>query len=84
MLKDSEDLAVVSSIVTLCKEFRRNVIAEGVENISEAKKLKEFGCLHLQGYGISMPMPADQVMSWIKTNTPYKFKSGKTNTYYVQ
>jgi len=84
MLKDAEDLAVVSSIVTLCKEFRRNVIAEGVENFNEAKKLKEFGCLHLQGYGISRPMPADQVMAWIKANTPYKFKSDKSNTYYVQ
>lgn len=77
MLKDSEDMAVVSGIITLCKEFRRHVIAEGVESADEADKLSELGCLHLQGFGIAKPMPADQVLPWVKANTPFKFKVRK-------
>ncbi|MGV3583370.1 MAG: EAL domain-containing protein [Methylophilus sp.] len=84
MLQDSENLAVVTSIVTLCREFKREVIAEGVETQSEAQKLAEIGCYHLQGFGISRPMPADKVMAWVNANTPYQFQNDGNNVTYVK
>jgi diguanylate cyclase (GGDEF)-like protein/PAS domain S-box-containing protein len=75
MLHDPEDLAVVTSIITLCKEFNRGVIAEGIETLKEAEKLAELGCFQLQGFGISKPMPFHLVTSWFKANTPFKFSA---------
>ncbi|CAN0000771.1 unnamed protein product [Chrysoparadoxa australica] len=73
MLKNPEDLAVISSVVTLSNEFKRQVIAEGVETYHEADKLLELGCLLSQGFGIAKPMPAEQVLDWLQANSPFKF-----------
>lgn len=73
MLVDSEDLAVVSSIITLCKEFKRTVIAEGVESADHAQKLMQLGCDLVQGHRIAKPMPASKVIQWAKANTPFTF-----------
>jgi EAL domain-containing protein (putative c-di-GMP-specific phosphodiesterase class I) len=73
MLVDSEDLAVVSSIITLCKEFKRTVIAEGVESADHAQKLMQLGCDLVQGHSIAKPMPANKVMQWAKAHAPFKF-----------
>lgn len=73
MLVDSEDLAVVSSIITLCKEFKRSVIAEGVESADHANKLMQLGCDLVQGHRIAKPMPANKVIAWAKAHTPFTF-----------
>lgn len=73
MLVDSEDLAVVSSIITLCKEFKRTVIAEGVESADHAQKLMQLGCDLVQGHRIAKPMPASKVIQWAKAHTPFTF-----------
>lgn len=73
MLLDSEDLAVVSSIITLCKEFKRSVIAEGVESADHAETLLTLGCHLVQGHRIAKPMAASQVVKWIKAHTPFQF-----------
>jgi EAL domain-containing protein (putative c-di-GMP-specific phosphodiesterase class I) len=69
----------VTSIITLCKEFNRGVIAEGIETLKEAEKLAELGCFQLQGFGISKPMPFHLVTSWFKANTPFKFSVKASN-----
>lgn len=73
MLKNPEDLAVIASVVTLSNEFKRQVIAEGVETHHEADKLLELGCQLAQGFGIAKPMPAEQVLDWLQANSPFKF-----------
>ena len=73
MLVDSEDLAVVSSIITLCKEFKRSVVAEGVESADHANKLMQLGCDLVQGHRIAEPMPASKVIAWAKAHTPFTF-----------
>jgi diguanylate cyclase (GGDEF)-like protein/PAS domain S-box-containing protein len=73
MLVDTEDLAVVTSIITLCKEFKRSVIAEGVESADHANKLLQLGCHLVQGHRIAQPMPADQVVAWVQTHSPLTF-----------
>jgi EAL domain-containing protein (putative c-di-GMP-specific phosphodiesterase class I) len=64
MLDDSDDFAIVTSVIALAKSFKRDVIAEGVETIAHGTALVELGCHLAQGYGIARPMPADQMPKW--------------------
>ena len=66
MLHDEEDLAIVESVVRLAQVFGRATIAEGVETLEHAARLIELGCPLAQGYGIAMPMPANQLLAWLE------------------
>jgi|GEM_PF-2334597 len=66
MLNDPQDEAIVEGVIKLAGIFHRQVIAEGVETAAHGTRLLELGCPLAQGYGIARPMPADQVMEWIK------------------
>ena len=65
MLSDPADLDIVVSIINLAKTFNRGVIAEGVETLEQGEKLIHVGCHHMQGFGISKPMPAEKFQDWI-------------------
>jgi len=67
MLADQEDMAIVRGVIGLAAAFQRKVIAEGVETIAHGKKLLQLGCELAQGYGISRPMAAHVLPSWIET-----------------
>ncbi len=73
MLNDSEDMAVVSSVITLSKEFKRKVVAEGVETNEQLAMLHQLGCHYAQGYGIAKPMLGEEVAKWVQSNHPLKF-----------
>src|SRR5690606_28814777 len=60
--QDTEDAAIVSAIVALGKALSLNVVAEGVETMSQQKLLAELGCNSLQGYLLGRPMTADDFM----------------------
>ncbi len=59
---DSElnDVAIVSTIITLAKNLNLKVIAEGVENEMQLEILKDKGCDQIQGYYLSPPIPVHQ------------------------
>jgi diguanylate cyclase (GGDEF)-like protein/PAS domain S-box-containing protein len=65
MLANDDDLAIVKVVVALAQSFDRNVIAEGVETIEHGSALLELGCELAQGYGIAIPMPANEIPKWI-------------------
>lgn len=64
ILDNKDDLALVKAIINLAHNFKRNVIAEGVESQAHGKLLVELGCDLAQGYGIAKPMVADNVAEW--------------------
>jgi len=66
MLDDPEALGIVESVVRLAKVFNRPVIAEGVETLEHGAMLTFLGCQLAQGYGISRPMPAQDMIEWIR------------------
>lgn len=66
MLDDSNDLGIVDSVVRLAQAFDRTVIAEGVESAEHGAALLQTGCFLAQGYGIARPMPAEQLLIWLK------------------
>jgi EAL domain-containing protein (putative c-di-GMP-specific phosphodiesterase class I) len=70
ILRDPEDLAIVSGIINLARVFHREVIAEGVESREHASLLLKLGCEQAQGYGIAKPMPAEALAAWIARWAP--------------
>jgi len=66
MLNDTEDYALVESIVKLAHSFQRQVIAEGVETVEHGLALMLLGCNLAQGFGIARPMPPDDMPEWVR------------------
>ncbi len=55
------DLAVVSTIISLSRRLGLAVVAEGVETRNQAEMLRSMGCDQLQGYLFSRPLSAEQM-----------------------
>ncbi|HEY9268363.1 MAG TPA: EAL domain-containing protein [Methylotenera sp.] len=70
MLQDSNDLAMVAGIISLGRDFRCKIVAEGVETAEHGLQLLRLGCTVAQGFGIAKPMPADKVSAWVKSYQP--------------
>ena len=70
MLHDVDDLAVVAGVISLSRDFKRKVVAEGVETAEQGVWLLRMGCSVVQGYGIAKPMPASEVRGWVEAYQP--------------
>ncbi len=70
MLTDEGDRAIVEGIISLAGIFKRQVIAEGVETREHGVMLLRLGCDMAQGYGISEPLSADEVLNWARSWEP--------------
>jgi len=57
---DPNDAVMVQTIIGLARNFRLNVIAEGVETESQLEFLKINGCMAYQGYLFSKPVPVGE------------------------
>jgi EAL domain-containing protein (putative c-di-GMP-specific phosphodiesterase class I) len=71
MMESSNDEAIVQATVSLAHNLGLEVVAEGVETQEAAKRLKELGCDHLQGFLFSKPVSPDDLVGLV----------GKTGTY---
>jgi len=69
LLDDPNDHAIIDGIIGLAHSFNREVIAEGVETIDQGIMLLVMGCTKIQGYGVSRPMPADEIPQWLQQYT---------------
>ncbi len=79
MLDDPDDYAIVESVIGLSQAFRREVVAEGVENPEQGSMLLLMGCQLAQGYVIAKPMPAAEITGWIENYRPYREWTEKAN-----
>jgi diguanylate cyclase (GGDEF)-like protein/PAS domain S-box-containing protein len=70
MLDDPDDMAILAGVIGLAAAFKREVIAEGVESVAHGTLLLQLGCELAQGYGISRPMPPEQMPAWAATWEP--------------
>lgn len=57
--EDENDCAIAQAIVTMGKQLRQEIVAEGVETHAQMVFLRNLGCDQLQGYLFSPPVPAD-------------------------
>jgi diguanylate cyclase (GGDEF)-like protein/PAS domain S-box-containing protein len=61
---DRTGTSIVQAIVALARALKMRVIAEGVENKSQADFLRHLGCDHAQGYYFSKPLTAEQFVQF--------------------
>ncbi len=66
LLSNTHDACMIEVVVQLAATLRMVVVVEGMERFEQGERLKELGCYYVQGYGISRPMPAEQVGSWLQ------------------
>jgi diguanylate cyclase (GGDEF)-like protein len=70
MSGSNEDRIIVDSIIELGHKLGMHVVAEGVETLSSWSVLADLRCDLAQGYYLSRPLPADDVLSWTRTFVP--------------
>ena len=62
--------AIVESILALARTLNTSVVAEGIEDDTQARELERLGCTHAQGYLFSRPLPASAVEALLVANGP--------------
>jgi EAL domain-containing protein (putative c-di-GMP-specific phosphodiesterase class I) len=69
--QNSEDKAIIEAIIAMGKTLSLNVVAEGVETMSQDEFLREHVCDEMQGFYFSKPVAPDQFADLLrKNNTP--------------
>ena len=59
--------AIIRAIAGLGKSLGMTTVAEGVETPEQMQRIRDEGCTDVQGYLISRPIPADDVLAFLKT-----------------
>ena len=62
----SELAKITSAMIGLAHSLRIDALAEGVETPEERLVLNALGCDHIQGFGVSRPMPGSEIPKWIQ------------------
>lgn len=70
MLVQPDCAAIVKSVISLARDLRIGVVAEGVETSGQLEYLRQIGCDEVQGYLISRPVAADAVMALLERKRP--------------
>jgi diguanylate cyclase (GGDEF)-like protein/PAS domain S-box-containing protein len=63
---DGDDCAIAGAIVSMSKQLKHNVIAEGVESAEQLLFLRTLGCDEIQGYLFSPPVPAEKFEAMVR------------------
>ena len=66
--QDAEQQRMVSAILLMAEQLELDTLAEGVETAGEHAMLAQLGCHHVQGFGISRPLPFDKTIQWAKAH----------------
>ncbi|MFC6337296.1 EAL domain-containing protein [Pseudomonas sp. CCM 7891] len=66
LLNDDDDATIVRAIIQLGKSLGMEVIAEGVETAEQEAYIIGEGCHEGQGYYYSKPLPARELMAYLK------------------
>lgn len=63
------DTALVTAIIDIAQALKLEVVAEGVEKQAQRDFLSEHGCSTLQGYLLARPMPTNELLQYMETDT---------------
>jgi EAL domain-containing protein (putative c-di-GMP-specific phosphodiesterase class I) len=67
MLENKDAAAIVETVRDLGHRLGMGITAEGIESYAQLRRLQEMGCDAGQGYLISRPMPAHEVLRFTET-----------------
>jgi len=59
-------IAIISAIITLAQQLEIKTLAEGIENLEQAKYLEKLGCDHLQGFYFSKPLSMSDCLAYLQ------------------
>ena len=68
---DPNDAAIARAVVALAATLKVRVVGEGVETREQLAFLRELGCGEAQGYLIGRPMPAADVLPFLRAGTKF-------------
>jgi EAL domain-containing protein (putative c-di-GMP-specific phosphodiesterase class I) len=68
MTENADDMAIVSSIISLAHGLDLNVVAEGVETEEQRKLLRLLRCDQMQGYLFSRPVAKDELENLLRSD----------------
>jgi diguanylate cyclase (GGDEF)-like protein/PAS domain S-box-containing protein len=63
---DSDDAAIVETIIVMTHKLGLRVIAEGVETLEQRVQLVRQGCDEMQGFLLAHPVPGDELPALLK------------------
>jgi diguanylate cyclase (GGDEF)-like protein len=66
MATNEEDAAIVRSTIDLARNLGLDVVAEGVETQETWDVLRTLRCDSAQGYFLSKPVPAEELVAWVR------------------
>ena len=66
--RDPEQQRVIAAVLTMTDKLGIDTLGEGAETPGEHAMLAQLGCRHVQGYGIALPMPMDETLTWISNH----------------
>jgi diguanylate cyclase len=66
LTSDAGSAAIVRATIELGGSLGLDVVAEGVEDIAIWQMLNRLGCSTAQGYFLSRPMPAAELVGWMR------------------
>lgn len=67
MLEDTEAMVIVKICIMLGQMLGMDIVAEGVETQEIFDELNNMGCDIAQGYFLSRPIPADDLLDWVNS-----------------
>ncbi len=62
---------IVETIITLARQLKMEVIAEGIESLRQVRELQALGCHYAQGYYFSRPLSAASAASLLAERAPW-------------
>lgn len=60
-----QDQAIVKSVLTLCNTLNMDIVAEGIEELTQANELLKLGCELGQGYYYQVPANFDKISNFL-------------------
>jgi len=66
MIDNEASLTILRSLVPLCQQLRKTVVAEGIESDAQLQMAKAIGFDQLQGYYFAKPMPVNEASQLIE------------------
>jgi len=64
---DPQDQAIIQAILSLGQGLQLEIVAEGVETQAQLETLKTLGCVLMQGYLCSPPLPYETLLAWVES-----------------
>jgi diguanylate cyclase len=61
-----DHIAIINAVITLARNLRLELIAEGVETLEQMSMLKKMGCDFAQGYFFQHPLSCDQALDYVQ------------------